>query len=71
MQSRSYYVTMLLLHIKKNISDQHASIEALSKVTLAKELDDQLAQCGTELEMLIEVVSNLKIDDANSENSDY
>jgi len=40
------------------------SILALAKVTEAKRLEEELGQAARELEMLIEVVTNLKIDDS-------
>ena len=45
-------------------AEHDAAIESLTKVTDAKERSEQLGQTGTELEMLIDVVGNLKIDDA-------
>jgi len=40
------------------------SIAALAKVTEARRLEEELGQAARELEMLIEVVTNLKIDDS-------
>ncbi|MFT4586168.1 MAG: MoxR-like ATPase [Candidatus Binatia bacterium] len=39
-------------------------IDKLTKVAEAKELEESIVKTGQELEMLIEIVSNLKIDDA-------
>ena len=46
------------------VSTHRESIEGLKTGTEAKALDDEIATVGDELEMLIEIVSNLKIDDA-------
>ena len=45
------------------VSEQNAAIESLKTGVQAKELDEAIVQVGTELEMLIEIVSNLKIED--------
>jgi hypothetical protein len=46
-------------------SSQHESaIEAVTKVTEAKELEDAILKTNGELELLIDIVGNLKIDDA-------
>ena len=44
--------------------EQTGRIEGLTKVSDAKTLEEEIGQGADELEMLIEVVSNLKIDDA-------
>ncbi len=45
--------------------DEHAGrIDSLEKVTDAKRIEENIATSASELEMLIEIVSNLKIDDA-------
>ena len=46
------------------VANEQSKIEKVTKVTEADELKDQLDQSAGELEMLIEVVSNLKIQDA-------
>ena len=46
------------------VRDEQASIDGLTKVTDAKKLAENIATSASELEMLIEIVSNLKIDDA-------
>ena len=46
------------------VTEQHAEIEGLAKVVEAEELEGRLSDNASELEMLIEVVSNLEIDDA-------
>ncbi len=48
----------------QRIEAHQAAIPELAKVTDAKALAEQLAAATAELEMLIEIVSNLKIDDA-------
>ena len=49
---------------QKRVDTQRSSIEAVKTVTESKKLDEALAAGATELEMLIEIVSNLRIDDA-------
>lgn len=49
---------------QSRVEDQHAQIASLEKVTDAKALGEQIDASAAELEMLIEIVSNLKIDDA-------
>ncbi len=49
---------------QQKVRDEQAGIEHLTKVTDAKALEDNIAGSARELEMLIEIVSNLKIDDA-------
>ncbi|MEM9942769.1 MAG: DNA repair ATPase, partial [Planctomycetota bacterium] len=46
------------------VQDQRSRIEELKTGVEAKALDEEIAQGATELEMLIDIVSNLKIDDA-------
>ena len=46
------------------VSTHRDAIELLETGTEAKALDEEIATVGDELEMLIEIVSNLKIDDA-------
>ncbi len=45
------------------ITDQAGAVESFEKVSEAKEIEEALAKNGSELELLIEIVSNLKIDD--------
>ncbi|MBX2852989.1 MAG: DNA repair ATPase, partial [Phycisphaeraceae bacterium] len=45
-------------------SEHEAAIEAVTKVTEAKALEDAILKTNGELEMLIDIVGNLKIDDA-------
>ncbi|MEM6258570.1 MAG: DNA repair ATPase [Planctomycetota bacterium] len=45
-------------------SEHEAGIEAVTKVTEAKELEEAILKTSGELEMLIDIVGNLKIDDA-------
>ncbi len=49
---------------QQRVDSQRSSIEAVKTVAESKQLDEQLAAGATELEMLIEIVSNLRIDDA-------
>ncbi len=49
---------------KDRIDALDGKIDKVSKVTEAKELEDQINQTGKDLEMLIEIVGNLKIEDA-------
>ena len=46
------------------MKEHEEAIEKLAKVTEAKERGELIDQTGEELEMLIEIVSNLKIEDA-------
>ncbi|MDB4731388.1 DNA repair ATPase [bacterium] len=46
------------------VAEEQAGIEQLTKVADAREVEEKIAESAHELEMLIEIVSNLKIDDA-------
>lgn len=46
------------------VNEQRSQIDQLTKVAEAKKLEEEIAASGSELEMLIDIVSNLKIDDA-------
>ena len=46
------------------VSQQNAKIEPLETVAQAQKLDQEVADGANQLEMLIDIVSNLKIDDA-------
>ena len=48
---------------QERISTADAQIDKLEKVTEAREVEEDFAECARELEMLIEIVSNLKIED--------
>lgn len=48
----------------EKVKAHEGEIEKLTKVAEAKELEESIVRTGQELEMLIEIVSNLKIDDA-------
>ena len=48
---------------QQRVADQNTAIDGLKTGVEAKELDEAIIQVGNELEMLIEIVSNLKIDD--------
>ena len=49
----------------ERVESQLAQIESLETGVEAKKLDEEIAAGSSELEMLIEIVSNLKIEDAN------
>ena len=49
----------------ERVASQREQIEELKTGVQAKQLDEEIAAGASELEMLIEIVSNLKIDDAN------
>lgn len=49
---------------RKEVEAQKSEIEAVEKAIDGQKIDEALAETGQELEMLIEVVSNLQIDDA-------
>ena len=53
-----------LLPYERHVQEEQAGIEHLTKVADAKLVDEKIADSAAELEMLIEIVSNLKIDDA-------
>lgn len=46
------------------VKTRHEQVDQLTKVADAKRLEEEISATSTELEMLIDVVSNLKIDDA-------
>ncbi|MCA9121811.1 MAG: DNA repair ATPase [Planctomycetaceae bacterium] len=47
-----------------HVAGQTAKIDELTKASEAKDLQEEIGKSAAELEMLIEIVSNLKIDDA-------
>ncbi len=49
---------------EQKVAQEQAGIEGLGKVADARKVDEQVAASARELEMLIEIVSNLKIADA-------
>jgi len=49
---------------RSKVDDQKKTLGALTKVTEVDELGESLTESGLELEMLIDVVSNLKIEDS-------
>ncbi len=49
---------------QKQVAEHHGAVEALETVAAGRELEEAIAAAAAELEMLIEIVSNLKIDDA-------
>ncbi len=53
-----------LVPYQERVEAQHSQIDALVKVADGKVVQEEVAAAADELEMLIEVVSNLKIDDA-------
>lgn len=50
-------------HIR--VSEKQNAIKAISKVAEGKKLEEEVNQITTDLEMLIDIVSNLKIDDTS------
>ena len=48
---------------EQKIESLHATVETVEKVTDGKQLEEEVDQSATDLEMLVDVVSNLKIDD--------
>ncbi|MGE9294724.1 MAG: DNA repair ATPase, partial [Puniceicoccales bacterium] len=46
------------------VEEQATAIESVNKVTEANSIEEKLDEAGAELELLIEIVSNLKIEDA-------
>ena len=65
-----YCVTFLLddkalepYHIR--VKEKQTEIEAIAKVAEGKKLEEEVNQITTDLEMLIDIVSNLKIDDTS------
>ncbi len=53
-----------LLPYQKQVDQEAAKIDGLKKVSDAKRVGEDIAASAGELELLIEIVSNLKIDDA-------
>ncbi|MEM1441717.1 MAG: DNA repair ATPase, partial [Verrucomicrobiota bacterium] len=49
---------------RKRIAEAETHVEGVKKVAEAEEVREELDQAGTELEMLIEIVGNLRIEDA-------
>jgi MoxR-like ATPase len=49
---------------QEKVVAEHAQIESLTKVTDARSLEENISQSAADLEMLIDIVSNLDIDDA-------
>lgn len=49
---------------EQRVDDQRQTVEELQKVTDGKKLEEEISKGAAELEMLIDIVSNLKIDDA-------
>ena len=52
-----------LLPYEKRVDTQRDAIDLLTKVTEAREVEKKISEASSELEMLIDIVSNLKIDD--------
>jgi len=48
----------------QRVEEQGEAVELIAKVSDARELDERISESGAELEMLVDIVSNLKIDDA-------
>ena len=53
-----------LMPYQRGVESRRAQIDHLTKVSEAKKLEEEIGDSSTELEMLIDVVSNLKIEDA-------
>ncbi|MBI4025069.1 MAG: DNA repair ATPase [Verrucomicrobia bacterium] len=49
---------------QQRVGKQRGAVEHLKKVTEAARLEEELAACSKELEMLVEIVGNLKIEDS-------
>ena len=49
---------------EQKVAEEQGQIEDLTKVSDAKALEENITQSATDLELLIEIVSNLEIDDA-------
>lgn len=49
---------------EKRVAEQRDTIDKLEKATNAKKLEEEISDSARELEMLIDIVSNLKIEDA-------
>jgi hypothetical protein len=49
---------------QSRVATQRKQVETLTKVADARALEEEIAASGRELELLIDIVSNLKIDDA-------
>ena len=53
-----------LVPYHERVQEQKGQIEQVTTVTEAKVVEEDISTCGSELEMLVDIVSNLKIDDA-------
>jgi MoxR-like ATPase len=49
---------------RARVDEQSASVDGIQKVSEGRELEEQIGRSSEELELLIEIVTNLKIDDA-------
>lgn len=49
---------------RQRVEEHNAGIEAIEKVAAGRELEEAIAKTGSDLELLIDIVTNLKIDDA-------
>jgi len=54
-----------LLPYHNRVAEKQDELEAITKVIAAKKLEDEVNQIATDLEMLIDIVSNLEIEDAS------
>ena len=54
-----------LLPYHNRVNEKQNQLESISKVVAAKALEAEVNQIATDLEMLIDIVSNLKIEDAS------
>ncbi|MEM7311980.1 MAG: DNA repair ATPase, partial [Planctomycetota bacterium] len=53
-----------LVPYKNRVEEQRAAVETVTKVAECKTLEEEIDQTAADLDMLIDVISNLKIDDA-------
>jgi hypothetical protein len=56
---------LALLPFAKRVESKRGELDAIKKVLDGKKLEKEVAQIGTDLEMLIDIVSNLKIEDTS------
>jgi len=54
-----------LVPYQKRVAEKQAQLDGVQKVVEAKKLEEEVNQIATDLEMLIEIVSNLKIEDTS------
>jgi hypothetical protein len=54
-----------LMPFTKRVGDKRSELDGIDKVLQGRKLEKEVGQIGTDLEMLIEIVSNLKIEDTS------